>query len=109
MNQSRGLAPVSLTFTCLCWLIKYCCILSKWRSSIITISHVKNGVIVLNNGVQLPEGQEVTVLVPDARPTGPQPHSILDIAPVSLGVLLRPLTAEDDLLGEMLNGGRRGK
>jgi len=75
----------------------------------ITIGHVKNGVIVLNNGVQLPEGQEVTVLVPAAWPDGPQPHSILDIAPVSLGALLRPLTAEDDLLGEMLDGGRRGK
>ncbi len=70
----------------------------------ITKGHVKNGVIVLNNGVQLPEGQEVAVLVPAAWPTGLQPHSILDIAPVSLGVLLRPLTADDDLLGEMLEG-----
>jgi len=70
----------------------------------IATGHVKNGVIVLNNGVQLPEGQEVTVLVPAAWSTGLQPHSILDIAPVSLGVLLRPLTAEDDLLGEMLEG-----
>ncbi len=75
----------------------------------VIIGHVKNGVIVLNNGVQLPEGQEVTVLIPAAWPAGPQPHSILDIAPVSLGVLLRPLTAEDDLLGEILDGGRRGK
>jgi hypothetical protein len=47
---------------------------------------------------------EVTVLVPAARPAGPQPHSVLDIAPVSLGVLLRPLTTEDDLLSEMLEG-----
>jgi hypothetical protein len=70
----------------------------------VTSGHVKNGVIVLNNGVQLPEGQEVTVLVPAAWPAGPQPHSILDIAPVSLGVLLRPLTIEDDLLGEILEG-----
>jgi hypothetical protein len=75
----------------------------------VTIGHVKNGVIVLNNSVQLPEGQEVTVLVAAARPASPQPHSILDIAPVSLGVLLSPLTAEDDLLGEMLNGGPREK
>ncbi|MGH9766455.1 MAG: hypothetical protein ACREAB_03395 [Blastocatellia bacterium] len=59
---------------------------------------------MLNNGVQLPEGQEVAVLVPATWPTGPQPHSILDIAPVSLGVLLSPLTAEDDLLGKMLEG-----
>jgi hypothetical protein len=59
---------------------------------------------VLNKGVQLPEGQEVTVLVPAAWPADPQSHSILDTAPVSLGVMLRPLTAEGDLLGEMLEG-----
>jgi len=53
--------------------------------------------------------QEVAVLVPAARPAGPELNSILDIAPVSLGVLLSPLTAEDDLLGEMLDGERRGK
>ena len=28
--------------------------------------HVKNGVVVLNDGVQLPEGQEVTVVVSNA-------------------------------------------
>lgn len=31
-------------------------------------------------------------------------HSILDIPPVSLGSVLRPFTADDDLLGEMLEG-----
>jgi hypothetical protein len=36
---------------------------------------VQNGVVVLDNGVRLPEGQEVTVLTPD-----------------------------DDLLGDMLEG-----
>ena len=30
------------------------------------------------------------------------PHSVLDIAPVSLGRVIRPLSPEDDLLGEML-------
>ncbi len=65
---------------------------------------VKNGVVVLTNGVRLPEGQEVTILAPDPSPTIARPHSILDIAPVSVGAVLRPLTAEDDLLGEMLEG-----
>jgi hypothetical protein len=63
---------------------------------------VQNGVVVLEEGVHLAEGQEVTVL---AHPTaGAQPHSILEIPPVSLGSLRRPLTADDDLLGEMLEG-----
>jgi hypothetical protein len=31
-------------------------------------------------------------------------HSILDIAPIHLGAVLRPLTPDDDLLGEMLEG-----
>jgi hypothetical protein len=64
---------------------------------------------VLDNGVRLPEGQEVTVLVPDAVPASPRmegarPHSVLDIPTVSVGAVLRPLTSDDDLLGEMLEG-----
>ena len=35
----------------------------------ITRGQVKNGVVVLANGVRLPEGQEVTVLAPGAWPT----------------------------------------
>ena len=64
--------------------------------------HVKNGVVVLDQGAQLPEGQEVTVqAVPPKENAG---HSILDIPPVSIGAILRPLTSDDDLLGEMLEG-----
>ena len=63
---------------------------------------VQNGVVVLADGVRLPEGQEVTVLAPLAA--GSQAHGILDIRPVSLGSVVRPLTADDDLLGEMLEG-----
>lgn len=65
---------------------------------------VKNGVVVLADAVRLPEGQEVTVLVPGAWPAVARSHSLLDIAPVSMGAVLRPLTAEDDRLGEMLEG-----
>jgi hypothetical protein len=69
---------------------------------------VKNGVVVLDDGVRLPEGQEVMVLAPGtvtAPPaTGVRPHSVLDIPTVSVGAVLRPLTSEDDLLGEMLEG-----
>jgi hypothetical protein len=70
---------------------------------------VQNGVVVLDNGVRLLEGQEVTVLAPDAVPASPvmegsRPHSVLDIATVSVGAVLRPLTSDDDLLGEMLEG-----
>jgi hypothetical protein len=70
---------------------------------------VQDGVVVLDNGVRLLEGQEVTVLahatVPPARLIdGSQSHSVLDIATVSLGSVLRPLMSDDDLLGEMLEG-----
>ena len=70
---------------------------------------VKNGVVVLEPGVSLPEGQEVTVLTCGVAPNGLRggaglPHGILDIPAVSLGAVLRPLTADDDLLGEMLEG-----
>ena len=69
---------------------------------------VQNGVVVLDNGVRLPEGQEVTVLahgtVSPAPLEGSRSHSVLDIATVGLGSVLRPLTSDDDLLGEMLEG-----
>lgn len=64
---------------------------------------VKNGAVVLADDVRLPEGQEVTVLVSEAWPATERPHSILDIAPVSLGAVLRPPSNDDDLLGEMLD------
>ena len=65
---------------------------------------VQNGVVVLDNGVRLPEGQEVMVLAPAAVPQDARPHGILDIAPVSVGAVMRPVTADDDLLGDMLDG-----
>jgi hypothetical protein len=70
---------------------------------------VKNGVVVLDEGVRLPEGKEVTVLAPGIAPgqvsvESAQPHSILEIPAVSLGAVLQPSTPDDDLLGEMLEG-----
>ncbi len=51
---------------------------------------VQDGVVVLDNGVLLPEGQDVTVLahaiVPPARPIeGLQAHSVREIATLSSG------------------------
>ena len=56
---------------------------------------VQNGVVVLDNGVRLPEGQEVTVLTSDTVPThagleGSRPHSVLDIPTVSVGGVASP-------------------
>jgi hypothetical protein len=69
---------------------------------------VQNGVVVLEEGVRLPEGQEVIVLEgasATAFPLSPgSPHSLLDIPSVSLGPVRQPPTAEDDLLEEMLDG-----
>ena len=70
---------------------------------------VQDGVVVLDNGVHLPEGLEVTVLAHGSvshapRMEGPRSHSVLDIGTVELGAVLRPLTSDDDLLGEMLEG-----
>jgi hypothetical protein len=65
---------------------------------------VKDGVVILPEGVALPEGQEVLV-----SPVFPQgSHSVLDIPAVDCGPMLRPLTSDDDILGEMLEG-RFGK
>jgi hypothetical protein len=63
---------------------------------------IHNGVVALPDGIRLPEGQEVTVLVTpmeDART-----HGVLDIPPVSLGRVVSPPSADEDRLGEMLEG-----
>ena len=70
---------------------------------------VQNGLVLLDDDVRLPEGQEVTVLAhgtvsPAPRMEGSRSHSVLDIATVGLGSVLRPLISDDDLLGEMLEG-----
>ena len=70
----------------------------------VTRGRVQDGVVVLDNGVCLPEGQEVSVLAAVPRLEGSRPHSVLDIGTVNLGPVLRPLTSDDDLLGEMLEG-----
>jgi len=70
---------------------------------------VQAGVVVLDPGVRLPEGQEVTIHAPEgvsaslAGNSAP-PHSVLDIPPASVGAVLHPLSSDDDLLGEMLEG-----
>jgi len=66
----------------------------------------------VNAILQLPDAQRRELLdeierVPSthvARAAAPMSHSILDIPPVSVGAVLRPLTSDDDLLGEMLEG-----
>ena len=70
---------------------------------------VHNGVVVLDDGVRLPEGQEVTVLACGTATAArslqrPPPHSVLDVPAVSLGSVLRTLIADNDLLGEILEG-----
>lgn len=87
---------------------------------------VQNGIIVLEGGMHLPEGREVTVLSPSSAglagpgthiSTGELPHrsasdgsrpprSVLDIPPVYLGPVLRPFDEDVDLLEEMLEGRR---
>src|SRR5262249_20296749 len=78
---------------------------AQTRSVMVARGRVRNGVVVLEDRVRLPEGQEVTGLVPGTIATdGARRHSIVDIPPVSVGAVLRPLTSDDDLLGEMLEG-----
>lgn len=75
----------------------------------VTRGHVQNGVVVLDNGVRLPEGQAVTMLAldPSGSLTNRQgQHSVLDIPTVNLGTILRPLNSDDDLLEEMLEDRR---
>jgi hypothetical protein len=55
--------------------------------------------------------ERLATAAPDATTLsrGQGSHSVLDIPVVSLGRIIRPLTPDDDILGEMLEGrfGRR--
>ena len=68
----------------------------------LVLGRVQNGVVVLEAGVQLPEGQEVSVLA--HQPHCANSHGVLDIPAISLGQVLTPLTPDEDLLAEMLEG-----
>jgi hypothetical protein len=61
---------------------------------------VRNGVVVLEGDVKLPEGQQVTVI--PSEPTKRGTHSVLDIPTVSVGEILVADIKGDDMLGEML-------
>lgn len=63
---------------------------------------VENGVVVLPEGVRLPDGQTVTVLT--AATVKPPGHSVLDIPSFSVGAILIPFSDDDDFLEEMLEG-----
>jgi hypothetical protein len=58
----------------------------------------------------LPEDQQASLLEWLSerlwRNHGTSRHSVLDIAPVSLGRVINPLRPDDDLLGEMLEEGQ---
>jgi len=78
------------------------CLISPEEKIMVIHGRVHNGVVLLPEGIHLAEGQAVTVFA--APPAEARTHSILDIEPVSVGVVMRPLTADDDILDEMLEG-----
>ena len=70
------------------------------------MSHVveatyENGVLKLEQPLPFKDQEKVRVTVESLTTQG---HSIIDIEPVSLGQVHRALSADDDLLGEMLEG-----
>lgn len=70
----------------------------------VVAGRVRNGVVVLEDGVKLEEGQEVKVIA--AGPSERGKHSIFDIPTFSVGKILVSDIKGDDLLGEMLEDRR---
>jgi predicted DNA-binding antitoxin AbrB/MazE fold protein len=69
-------------------------------SNVVTATY-DNGVLKLDQPLPLKDQERVRVTI-DTLPPGR--HTLMEIAPVSVGGFLRPLSADDDLLGEMLEG-----
>jgi hypothetical protein len=68
---------------------------------------IHGGAIVPDNPLSLTDGTRVRVKVSPAPEVGDRSrprHSVLDIAPVSLGSVVSTQSPDDDLLGEMLEG-----
>ncbi|MDA1050974.1 MAG: antitoxin family protein [Planctomycetota bacterium] len=61
----------------------------------------ENGVLKLAQALPLNDREKVRVTI---ERLGRGAHSVFDIRPISLGQVLRPLTRDDDVLGEMLEG-----
>ncbi len=64
---------------------------------------LQNSVVVLDDGVRLPERREGAVLAPGTAPAA-SPHRILDVPPVGPGPASHAPAAAADLLGELLGG-----
>jgi len=77
---------------------------------VIARGRIKGGVVVFEQSVRLHEGEEVAVIAIGESQlrhgTYHGDHSFGDIPPVDLGAMLKPFTADDDLLGEMLEDRR---
>lgn len=61
----------------------------------------EHGVLKLERPLPLRDRERVRVTIEGINC---ERHSILDIQPISLGQVLKPLSLDDDLLGELLEG-----
>jgi predicted DNA-binding antitoxin AbrB/MazE fold protein len=61
----------------------------------------ENGVLRPDQPLPIKDQEKVRVTV---ERLNQKSHSVLDIRPISLGNVISPLTSDDDLLGEMLEG-----
>ena len=69
-----------------------------------TLAEIENAIASLSP-VEL-ASLERSVRIVRKRKLKPRRESALDLPPLDLGDVLRPLTPDDDLLGEMLNDTR---
>jgi predicted DNA-binding antitoxin AbrB/MazE fold protein len=67
----------------------------------IVIATYENGVLRPDQPLPIKDQEKVRVTV---ERLVQKSHSVLDIRPISLGNVISPLTSDDDLLGEMLEG-----
>lgn len=70
-------------------------------SHVVVEATYENGVLRPERPLPFKDRERVRVTVESVTAGG---HSLWDIRPVSLGKILKPRAADDDLLGEMLEG-----
>jgi predicted DNA-binding antitoxin AbrB/MazE fold protein len=72
----------------------------RLMSHVVEATYV-NGILKLEQPLPFKDQEKVRVTVERLTAEG---HSVMDIEPVSLGQVHHALSADDDLLGEMLEG-----
>jgi hypothetical protein len=82
------------------YLENSCCV--AYKNNMSTLAEIERAAEALPDDQKERLFQWLSERMPKRQQNSGSPHSVLEISPVSLGRVIRPLGPDDDLLAEML-------